>query len=669
MTKKFKEIIESIKEENDRKDEEERKEMKRLLEEEAREEGMTPLEEETIDSNSFISFPEKQNDFSKEKIKRGYSRLNEIIRKSEKIEKKLDDILQRNDSLFEKFFEIVKATEKEKEDCLEYISRERTIIDDFKEMFFSNDEEFQRFMNDEENPSFDEHFKGIPTFEYLNATFTKEEKEKYIKAFKEKPISKGELKERIENSTNKEELQEKIFFPTFKEFNFTDEDGRKLIKLLDEQLTLSNETSQGIIETGRLNLDCVNLCDEFMIFEYNPKKQTVTRNENANQEGIELYFKIIEEAKKIIENNQRFVILSKRKGIQEILPEIMKYQEEEIRQLQINLKQKQQLQRIKIDGNRSLVLDSQVRFNDKISNNLTLLEKGKEATFTNIFGKEGKFKDEQINASTSESIDDFEREVLFLCYSVLKKNPSFTIRQIREKMTGRENRNPTELDDEIEKSIEKLRKTDFRISLSDKIIKEKYQDFKEQFSSGLEDYILPLGIEEKTNSVNQKGIIKEKYYYLKGQSSFFIYAERTGMIQTFGEKLIKCEGKNKVNFNSKERIVARQILLSKIKTLQSLLFKKEELQKQKKWSKKQEQQFQNLQNIYLKDFKLPEPYDKAKRRNVDFIEGMLSNYQEQKEIKSFHYIIEEEKFNIIPLITNYKENKMINHTEEGSDNL
>ena len=630
MTKKiqFKDIIEAKKEEQKKERLEDFKKWNNSVQEQCKEREMTPPEEQEHFSRIPIpkdfdtsSFKEHETKFSKDKIQKGYTKLEELIQRREEHEKILNELITRNDSLLNKFFKMVNATEEEQKECLDYLTKEE-----------------------------ESKLKGILDDELLKQ-------------------SDEVINERISNAIEKDskEAQEEHSFK-YKNFNPLKVKTTDFTKLLDEQFSLFKDNIEELQKAQDTFHELIILQEKFSIFTYNKQENIILKNESASKEAIDLFFKINEEAEKFNDIYQGLLILSQKKGIGKIFPEgLFKQEEEEIQELKMTLKEKENLQKIKFDRNKNLQLDSQVRFNDKISNHLTLLEKGEKATFNNIFGKTGKFKNEQVDVSTSETIDDFEREVLFLCYSVLKKNNSFTIRQIREKMTGRENRNETDLDKEIAKAIEKLRKTDFKIALSDELIKEKYFEIKEEFPSGLGGYILPLDFEEKTTSVNKYGVNIDTYYFIKGQSPFFFYAERTGMIQTFGDKLIKCEGKKKINFNSKERIVARQVLLSKIKTLQSLLFRKEELQKQKKWSQKQEQQFKNLQNIYLKDFKLPEIHEQSKRRNIEFIENMLSNYQELKEIKSFQFITKENKFIIIPLIVNYKDIKMIGYEEQEEE--
>ena len=166
MTNKiqFKDIIETKKEEMKIQEEKEKKIVETIARkeilDELKEEGFTGVEvkEHTFEDiktsegkpiERISLFNKEYNDFSKEQIEKGSSKLEGLIQKRNKLEKKLNNIIEKTDSLFDKFFQLVKATKQEQKDCIHYLTKKEKNEEDYLKKYL-DDETLEQSQTSEE---------------------------------------------------------------------------------------------------------------------------------------------------------------------------------------------------------------------------------------------------------------------------------------------------------------------------------------------------------------------------------------------------------------------------------------------------------------------------------------------------------------------------------------
>ena len=293
----------------------------------------------------------------------------------------------------------------------------------------------------------------------------------------------------------------------------------------------------------------------------------------------------------------------------------------EIKRLQDKLKETKEPEEIK--QFKPTPIEKVVSFNDKISNNFGNLENGTNNLIAKTGGKKKSLKDSDIQVyienstmTTSNPLEPFDRIVLQTIYSVLQENTNFDIQMLRKTMSGITNRNGTKLDDEIEKSINKLWTTLIEIKIPEEL-KQTFKDTDFEWES-IKGTLLPL-IELK----GKKGGKQVKLYGLEANPIYYSYVKAKGQLQTKDTKLLQ------TGTATKENVLIVDYLTTRI----------EDMKHKKNCD-------DNLKNIKLESIweLIETEKDKAmtqkslnqkrKRRQKD-IEEILKNYVSIKYIKSY----------------------------------
>lgn len=295
--------------------------------------------------------------------------------------------------------------------------------------------------------------------------------------------------------------------------------------------------------------------------------------------------------------------------------------EKEIKRLQDKLKETEEPEKIK--QFKPKPIEKVVSFNDKISNNFGNLENGTNNLIAKTGGKKKSLKDSDIQVyienstmTTSNPLEPFDRIVLQTIYSVLQENTNFDIQMLRKTMSGITNRNGTKLDDDIEKSINKLWTTLIEFKIPEEL-KQTFKDTDFEWES-IKKTLLPL-IELK----GKKGGKPVKLYGLEANPIYYSYVKAKGQLQTKDTKLLQ------TGTATKENVLIIDYLTTRI----------EDMKHKKNCD-------DNLKNIKLESiWELIETEEdkamtqkslnqKRKRRQKD-IEEILKNYVSIKYIKSY----------------------------------
>ena len=602
MTNKiqFKDIIEEKKEEMKLQEEKEKEIARKEVEEELKEEGFTNIElkeqpfEEIKNSEGksieMISlFNKEYNDFSKEQIEKGSSKLEELIQKRDNVEKKLNSIIERNDSLFDKFFQLVKATKQEQRDCVYYLTKKEEQEEDYLKKYL-----------DEETL--------------------------------EKAQTRDELIENITKKAIKDEIKDKenIVYYKYKNFNPEKAKSNDFTKILDEQLFLTSDTLEGMKEAQSILVEFYNLSEKYSIFDFetdeNHNITNIIRDEKANQEAIDLYFKIGEETTKAIEINKSFSILGQKKGIQNIFPfDLLEQEKNEIQELKMTLQEKENLQ--KIETFKPFPTETAIVFNDKLSNNFPLLENNKFLPIGKTGGNGKKVKNSVMRVliqngemTTTRVLDTFDKVILQSIYSITQKNSFFDIQMIKEHITGIKNRHKGKLDEEIEQSINKLRTTLIQIELPEELQKQ----MKIQFDRvGVKDNILPI-----REYYVIKGGQKKSAFGFTSKSIYYEYEEARGQLITKNPKLLQ----GGIGNATRQTIILTDYLSNRIEDM------KHQQEKNKKNNYSQEIKFETIWSLILteEDLKMKtDSLQKKKRRYIEDIETIMKTYKKDNYIKNY----------------------------------
>ena len=295
--------------------------------------------------------------------------------------------------------------------------------------------------------------------------------------------------------------------------------------------------------------------------------------------------------------------------------------EKEIKRLQDKLKETEEPE--EIIHFKATPIEKVISFNDKISNNFEKLENGKNNLIAKTGGKKKSLKDSDIQVyienstmTTSNPLEPFDRIVLQTIYSVLQKNRYFNIQMLRKTMSGITNRNRTKLDEDIEKSINKLWTTLIEIKIPEEL-KTTFKDTDFEWES-IKGTLLPL-IELK----GKKGGKEVNLYGLEANPIYYSYVKAKGQLQTKDTKLLQ------TGTATKENVIIVDYLTTRI----------EDMKHKKKCD-------DNLKNIKLesiweliekeedKEMTQKSLNQKRKRRGKD-IEEILKNYVSIKYIKSY----------------------------------
>ena len=92
--------------------------------------------EDAIQSYIYIKNQEERIEFSEENIENGFKQLEKLAKERKKNKKTLDDLIERTNSLMNELFDLIEATEEQKEEYLKYLFSEYDLIDDIHKDIF-----------------------------------------------------------------------------------------------------------------------------------------------------------------------------------------------------------------------------------------------------------------------------------------------------------------------------------------------------------------------------------------------------------------------------------------------------------------------------------------------------------------------------------------------------
>jgi hypothetical protein len=293
----------------------------------------------------------------------------------------------------------------------------------------------------------------------------------------------------------------------------------------------------------------------------------------------------------------------------------------EIKRLQDKLKETEEPEEIK--QFKPTPIEKVVSFNDKISNNFGNLENGTNNLIAKTGGKKKSLKDSDIQVyienstmTTSNPLEPFDRIVLQTIYSVLQENTNFDIQMLRKTMSGITNRNGTKLDDEIEKSINKLWTTLIEIKIPEEL-KQTFKDTDFEWES-IKGTLLPL-IELK----GKKGGKQVKLYGLEANPIYYSYVKAKGQLQTKDTKLLQTGTATKENVLIIDYLTTRIVDMKHKKNCDDNL---KNIKLESIWELIETEEDKAMTQKSLNQ--------KRKRRQKD-IEEILKNYVSIKYIKSY----------------------------------
>ena len=221
---------------------------------------------------------------------------------------------------------------------------------------------------------------------------------------------------------------------------------------------------------------------------------------------------------------------------------------------------------------------------------------------------------------TNEQIlDDFEEYCLEIIYSLIKKNQRFDRQMIKDQLTQQKgNRHKSEIDDLIDKAIQKGRTTMFQIESPDSL-KGTIANF-DKF--GIKEPFLPL-----REYYVIKGGQKKSVFELTSKSIYFDYIEAKNQLITKNNEMLQIGGIKK----DRNTILLIKRISDRIQDMKY-------------------QQSKNKGHSYINKIKLESLFEglnfnekniqsdsvmKKKQRYIETITKILNDYKKKKFIKSY----------------------------------
>lgn len=218
-------------------------------------------------------------------------------------------------------------------------------------------------------------------------------------------------------------------------------------------------------------------------------------------------------------------------------------------------------------------------FNDKVSKNLPMITSN-EATISKTSGikkliKNGK---DDIEVFIENKLELFDTYVLSAVYTITKDKTYFSVSEVKKtligdfgnevidketKKTKQKGNVKTGLDDKIETSIEKMRKTDFSLSILNELNSTFKKPLEEEVISKLKlrSPLLPLNVLERT--ING-AVIKTYEYIGKVKPLYFVYIDGRNQLIYKPPKMLAIP-----NFtNNDKNVVIKNYVINKICNLQ-----------------------------------------------------------------------------------------------------
>ena len=247
--------------------------------------------------------------------------LKDCIEERKKLDKLLDELLQENEEQMTRLFDLVGATDEEREQYLAELESESEL---------SKDLYFDLFGKDLEG---DYRFEGTPV--EIIKSLIKElniENEKEILAMLDDDTIEGQEKQRRLNETLKEiqiddeELENKVFRLRRKDFDFKSVEPKKLVSLLDEQMNLNKRAIEGMQIASKVNLALMNLSNTFSIFVVSDDEQI---HSQATERQTQLFIDISDEILNSMMTYNSFTKLAKKKNPSRLFAETYLEEKEE----------------------------------------------------------------------------------------------------------------------------------------------------------------------------------------------------------------------------------------------------------------------------------------------------------------------------------------------------
>jgi len=383
-----------------------------------------------------------------------------------------------------------------------------------------------------------------------------------------------------------------------------------------EAIDLTNENAFDIFSTIQDKINQATI-DDRKLFEIATKIESEYKiSFNYNEEEKDLTF-IFE---KSLNDTQHILDISNPK---------IKELESKIEELQEQLEKKEDIEEeIEILSDfKPIPIDNQYSFNDKVSKSIVKMTNNRIAEITKQ-GATKKTKNEVMKVliqndslqTNEQVIDDFEELTFETIYSLLKKNDKFDIQMIKDQLTQQKgNRHKSEIDDLIEKAIQKGRTTLFQVEIPETLKDTIKGDFDR---IGIKEPFLPL-----REYYVIKGGQKKSVFEPTSKSIYFDYVEAKNQLITKENKMLQFKGfqKNKTNLLLIKRISDR---------VQDMKY----------------QQKSNKGHSYIDKIKLESLFERIdfnedsiqeksvqanKKRAIDIVEKILKQYQKEKIIKSF----------------------------------
>ena len=271
-------------------------------------------------------------------------------------------------------------------------------------------------------------------------------------------------------------------------------------------------------------------------------------------------------------------------------------------------------------------IDKQYSFNDKISKNLVKMKNKKIAEITNqITTKRNRNEvmrtliENDMIETNEQILDDFEEYCLEIIYSLIKKNQRFDRQMIKDQLTQQKgNRHKSEIDDLIDKAIQKGRTTMFQIESPDSL-KGTIANF-DKF--GIKEPFLPL-----REYYVIKGGQKKSVFELTSKSIYFDYIEAKNQLITKNNEMLQIGGIKK----DRNTILLIKRISDRIQDMKY-------------------QQSKNKGHSYINKIKLESLFEglnfnekniqsdsvmKKKQRYIETITKILNDYKKKKFIKSY----------------------------------
>lgn len=259
---------------------------------------------------------ETNKKYTDEELQFGRDLLKDCINERKKLNKLLDELLEDNETQMTELFDLVGATEEEREQYLAELESESEL---------SKDLYFDLFGKDIQG---DYRFEGTP-IEIIKSLIKElkivNEKE-ILQMLDDESIEGKEKNKRLNEYLKGIEIEGNLFKLRQRNFDFKSVEPKKLVSLLDEQMKLNQRAIEGMQLASKINLELMNLSNQFSIF-------VIADNELIHSEATEkqtqLYIDISEEILNSMATYNSFTKLAKRKNPSRLFAETYLEEKEE----------------------------------------------------------------------------------------------------------------------------------------------------------------------------------------------------------------------------------------------------------------------------------------------------------------------------------------------------